>query len=235
MCENCAVTLMFLGSEGARLCPEFEAEMSARQEVRQRDERRRVRAAEARRAARKDAERRRPEKGRSSDPWRAPAAPAGRGLQEMLRDAESRPVRPAWRAHEIEERKIAQVPGEPEIMRRQSAEMRRKKRERDAPGSHTAGQKQGRWDYYQGRCWMCGSPAQHMDHVKPLARGGSQWPANLRPVCWPCNKRKAARWPWGPAQYGTGLAVMRLRESAARAGVPGGLPGACRAGYAPGK
>jgi 5-methylcytosine-specific restriction endonuclease McrA len=93
---------------------------------------------------------------------------------------------------------------------------RRAAREAAAPGSHTAGQKQGRWDYYQGRCWMCGEAAHHMDHVKPLARGGSQWPANLRPACWPCNKRKAARWPWGPAQYGAGLAVMRLRESAAR-------------------
>jgi 5-methylcytosine-specific restriction endonuclease McrA len=22
-----------------------------------------------------------------------------------------------------------------------------------------------------------------MDHVKPLAQGGSNWPANLRPIC----------------------------------------------------
>jgi hypothetical protein len=34
------------------------------------------------------------------------------------------------------------------------------------------------------------------DHVKPLARGGSNWPANLRPACKSCNSRKGARWPF---------------------------------------
>jgi hypothetical protein len=45
---------------------------------------------------------------------------------------------------------------------------------------------------------MCGNLADHMDHVKPLAAGGSQWPSNQRPACWPCNFRKGARWPYPP-------------------------------------
>ena len=37
---------------------------------------------------------------------------------------------------------------------------------------------------------MCGTEATAIDHVKPIARGGSNWPANLRPACTPCNSRK---------------------------------------------
>jgi 5-methylcytosine-specific restriction endonuclease McrA len=35
-----------------------------------------------------------------------------------------------------------------------------------------------------------------MDHVKPIDQGGSNWPANQRPACWPCNRKKGARWPF---------------------------------------
>lgn len=48
-------------------------------------------------------------------------------------------------------------------------------------------------------CWMCGEPADCIDHVKPLARGGPHILANLRPACRPCNGRKAARWPFPAA------------------------------------
>jgi HNH endonuclease len=43
-----------------------------------------------------------------------------------------------------------------------------------------------------GRCWMCGGQATATDHVKALVCGGSNWPANLRPICQPCNSRKGA-------------------------------------------
>ena len=72
---------------------------------------------------------------------------------------------------------------------------RRTAREKAAAGHATDEQLAARWAFYGGKCWMCGTPAAHMDHVKPLARGGSKWPANQRPACWPCNSRKAARWP----------------------------------------
>jgi len=52
-----------------------------------------------------------------------------------------------------------------------------------------------KWDYWAGRCWMCGGEAVEWDHVKPLARGGAHMLANLRPSCLSCNRRKSATWP----------------------------------------
>lgn len=62
-----------------------------------------------------------------------------------------------------------------------------------APGSCSREQLTARWDYFGGRCWMCGCEATAIDHVIPLARGGSNWPANLRPACRSCNSAKGAR------------------------------------------
>lgn len=50
------------------------------------------------------------------------------------------------------------------------------------------------WQMYGGKCWMCGQPATHTDHVKPLAKGGGHWPCNLRPACKRCNLWKHGRW-----------------------------------------
>ena len=72
----------------------------------------------------------------------------------------------------------------------------RRARERLAAGRASSGQMAARWDYFAGLCWMCGSRADVLDHVKPLARGGSGWPSNLRPACSRCNLKKSARWPY---------------------------------------
>lgn len=50
--------------------------------------------------------------------------------------------------------------------------------------------------YYGGKCWMCGAPYAHLDHVKPLAKGGAHMLANLRPACAPCNLAKSDKWPF---------------------------------------
>lgn len=68
-------------------------------------------------------------------------------------------------------------------------------RRRAAPGSCNKTQFNARWEYYGGLCWVCRRVATAMDHVKPLAKGGTHWPANLRPICQPCNSRKGAKWP----------------------------------------
>ena len=68
----------------------------------------------------------------------------------------------------------------------------RRARERGAPGVTTRQQLQARWEYYAGRCWLCGREANSLDHVIALAQGGSNWPANLRPACLACNVRKGA-------------------------------------------
>ena len=52
-----------------------------------------------------------------------------------------------------------------------------------------------KWEYYGGKCWMCGEDACEWDHVKPLSKGGSHILANLRPACRRCNASKAAKWP----------------------------------------
>lgn len=49
--------------------------------------------------------------------------------------------------------------------------------------------------YWGWRCWMCGDPADTLDHVKPLAAGGPHCLSNLRPACRSCNSSKGARWP----------------------------------------
>ena len=68
-------------------------------------------------------------------------------------------------------------------------------RRRNAPGRASTDQVAARWAYYAEKCWMCGAPATQNDHVIPLSRGGSNWPANLRPACGPCNREKWDRSP----------------------------------------
>lgn len=53
--------------------------------------------------------------------------------------------------------------------------------------------------YWGDRCWLCGIPAYHVDHVKPLSKGGAHALCNLRPICGPCNSRKRNRWPYPAA------------------------------------
>lgn len=73
---------------------------------------------------------------------------------------------------------------------------RRRARERAATiVEFTPEQLAARLSMFAG-CWVCGGDADSVDHVKPLARGGPHVLANLRPICRPCNGRKAARWPF---------------------------------------
>lgn len=50
-------------------------------------------------------------------------------------------------------------------------------------------------EYWGWLCYLCGQPLTsatlHMEHRKPLSRGGSHWPANLAPACAACNLRKS--------------------------------------------
>jgi 5-methylcytosine-specific restriction endonuclease McrA len=45
--------------------------------------------------------------------------------------------------------------------------------------------------YVAGRpCVTCGRPAEQLDHVRPVSRGGDDRPTNLRPLCRKCNRDK---------------------------------------------
>ena len=90
---------------------------------------------------------------------------------------------------------VSSAPPRPAPRSRQARE-RRRQREESAPGTATAVQLAARWAYYGGRCWMCGRPATLFEHVKPLFRGGCNWPSNQRPSCWPCNGLKGIQWPF---------------------------------------
>jgi 5-methylcytosine-specific restriction endonuclease McrA len=79
----------------------------------------------------------------------------------------------------------------PEVYR--ASRLRRKARKANAAGTATTAQVEARIAYYGHRCWMCGGPFEHVDHVIPLARGGTNWPANLRPACATCNLKKGAK------------------------------------------
>lgn len=56
---------------------------------------------------------------------------------------------------------------------------------------------------YRGLCAYCERPFEHMDHVVPLARGGTHTAKNVVPACAGCNLTKNAKtWvtrPWAAA------------------------------------
>lgn len=51
---------------------------------------------------------------------------------------------------------------------------------------------QDRADLLRLPCDYCGGPANTVDHVVAVARGGTSDRANLVPACWPCNRSKGA-------------------------------------------
>lgn len=79
---------------------------------------------------------------------------------------------------------------------------------KNAPGSCSELQLAARSAMYGDRCWLCSAfDAPIMDHVKPLSRGGSNWPANRRPICPTCNTLKKNRWPFDQQAYRKLIAV----------------------------
>lgn len=71
---------------------------------------------------------------------------------------------------------------------------RRKERER-VPGisRHHRRALLHRWQSQQRACVYCPRPCDSIDHVVPLARGGTNYEGNLVPACGSCNSSKGAR------------------------------------------
>jgi 5-methylcytosine-specific restriction endonuclease McrA len=97
-----------------------------------------------------------------------------------------------WR--EIAERSYKKHPEKYAAWRRN-----RKARKRNAPGTHTAADLKAILIAQKYRCTYCRGnlkrAKRHVDHIKPLARGGSNGPENLQYLCAPCNMSKGAKDP----------------------------------------
>lgn len=81
---------------------------------------------------------------------------------------------------------------------------RRRFRKLQAEGTHTAEDVQEQYKRQKGRCFWCGEKVgdtYHVDHIVPLARGGSNWPENLVIACASCNCSRQDKlpheWPQG--------------------------------------
>jgi 5-methylcytosine-specific restriction endonuclease McrA len=80
---------------------------------------------------------------------------------------------------------------------------RRRAREKNAEGAHTAEDIKRIGDAQSWKCHWCKKPTRrcyHVDHIVPLAKGGSNWPSNLAIACPACNQRKHASDPIAFAQ-----------------------------------
>jgi 5-methylcytosine-specific restriction endonuclease McrA len=74
----------------------------------------------------------------------------------------------------------------------------RRARQRNAPGSHTAADVVAQYLRQHGCCYWCAAKVgkgYHVDHVIPLAKGGSNGSDNLVIACPSCNRKKSDKLP----------------------------------------
>lgn len=100
---------------------------------------------------------------------------------------------------------------------RASISRRRYARSRGAKGDCSLAAQRMRIEVWGWRCWICSDAYDQVDHVIPLSRGGSNWPANLRPICSCCNKIKAGRVVTATSVEAIRQRSMRLKVNVARA------------------
>lgn len=78
-------------------------------------------------------------------------------------------------------------------------ERKRRAQMKGSSGTHTASDLAGILKAQGNRCAYCRADLsrakKHVDHILPLARGGSNGRANLQYLCRPCNQAKSARDP----------------------------------------
>ena len=74
----------------------------------------------------------------------------------------------------------------------------RRARKASAEGFHTGEDIAAIRLAQRDKCAICRKPLRdkgHVDHIEPIARGGSNWPRNLQLLCRSCNSSKSARDP----------------------------------------
>jgi 5-methylcytosine-specific restriction endonuclease McrA len=72
----------------------------------------------------------------------------------------------------------------------------RRARQKAADGRFTAADIRALETRQKGKCACCGKKRKlAVDHIVPLAKGGTNWPNNLQLLCTPCNASKSAKDP----------------------------------------
>lgn len=111
----------------------------------------------------------------------------------------ARAIRAAWRDRNPEKNRELQARWQKDNRDAANAIARnRRARKRNAEGRHSAKDAQEIRLRQGGKCAYCReklSGRAHLDHIQPLAAGGSNWPRNLQWLCPPCNMSKNARDP----------------------------------------
>jgi 5-methylcytosine-specific restriction endonuclease McrA len=77
-------------------------------------------------------------------------------------------------------------------VRRRALQARRNKRLKDAPGLNARERREllAAWKSSGRGCTYCPGQCESIDHVIPLALGGTNYEGNLAPACRMCNARK---------------------------------------------
>jgi 5-methylcytosine-specific restriction endonuclease McrA len=121
---------------------------------------------------------------------------AARTADERERDAESFRSWYLANKEKVSAKSVAWANAHPEEISAQRRNSRA--RRRAAEGTFSAKDIQRIIEAQKGKCAICrekvGDKFQ-VDHITPIAKGGSNWPKNLQVVCRSCNGKKHARDP----------------------------------------
>jgi 5-methylcytosine-specific restriction endonuclease McrA len=124
--------------------------------------------------------------------------------EQKAKDATRNRVRAArWRAKYPEKQTAATLNWRAANRERVKETARRgtsthRARKVNAPGRYRASDVEQIRKAQRDRCAYCRCSLHdkgHVDHIIPLAKGGSNWPSNLQLTCQPCNNRKHVKAP----------------------------------------
>lgn len=85
---------------------------------------------------------------------------------------------------------------------------RRRAKKLAAGGAHTVEDTRRIRQAQKGKCAYCKSKlgrSAHLDHIKPISKGGSNAASNLQWLCAPCNHRKSAK---DPVEFAQSLGML---------------------------
>jgi 5-methylcytosine-specific restriction endonuclease McrA len=109
--------------------------------------------------------------------------------------------------HKYTDRQRADYALNPEKYR--VVERKRRAQKRNSGGTHTAADLAEILSLQNGKCAYCKIDLKrrkkHVDHIVPLALGGSNGRSNLQYLCAPCNQSKSAR---DPVTYARSIGLL---------------------------